>query len=116
MPKRALRRVAAVTADAKPFVLNIRWDNGDENHVDVAGIVGAFRAYAPLRLDPDLFRKVRVGEHGVDVVWNDEIDMAADTLWRLSQEQGEEPCLQKRSVVGASGGLSRSIRRRRRSA
>ena len=30
---------------------------------------------------------VRVGEHGTDIVWSDEIDMAADTLWRLAQEQ-----------------------------
>ncbi len=28
-----------------------------------------------------------VGEHGTDVVWSDEIDMSADTLWRLAQEQ-----------------------------
>jgi DNA-binding XRE family transcriptional regulator len=40
-----------------------------------------------LRQAPDLFRKVRVGEHGTDIVWTDEIDMAADTLWRLAQEQ-----------------------------
>jgi Protein of unknown function (DUF2442) len=40
-----------------------------------------------LRRSPELFRQVRLGEHGRDVVWNDEIDMAADTLWRLAQEQ-----------------------------
>ena len=36
---------------------------------------------------PELFRQVRVGEHGTDIVWTDEIDIAADTLWRLAQEQ-----------------------------
>jgi hypothetical protein len=90
MPKRTLRRIAAVVADSKPFVLNIRWDNGDERPVDVSGIVGTFRVYAPLRHEPGLFPKARVGEHGVDVVWTDEIDMAADTLWRLAQEQSGE--------------------------
>lgn len=30
---------------------------------------------------------MRVGEYGTDVVWSDEIDMSADTLWRLAQEQ-----------------------------
>jgi hypothetical protein len=33
---------------------------------------------------------VRLGEHGTDVVWTDEIDMAADTLWRLAREQAGE--------------------------
>jgi DNA-binding transcriptional regulator YiaG len=34
-----------------------------------------------------LFTRVRVGEYGADVVWSDEIDMSADTLWRLAREQ-----------------------------
>jgi len=34
-----------------------------------------------------LFGRVQVGDYGTDVCWPDEIDMAADTLWRLAQEQ-----------------------------
>lgn len=45
------------------------------------------RAYAPLRESSDLFRPVRVGGHGTDIVGTDEIDRAADTPWRLSPEQ-----------------------------
>ena len=30
---------------------------------------------------------MRLGEHGTDIVWTDDIDMAADTIWRLAQEQ-----------------------------
>ena len=30
---------------------------------------------------------MQVGAHGTDIVWTDEIDMSADTLWRLAQEQ-----------------------------
>jgi hypothetical protein len=44
-------------------------------------------AYAPLRRAPELFDEVRVGERGADVAWSEEIDMSADTLWRLAQEQ-----------------------------
>jgi hypothetical protein len=40
-----------------------------------------------LRRDPELFRHVRVGEHGKDVVWPGDIEMSNDTLWRLAQEQ-----------------------------
>jgi hypothetical protein len=87
MPRKTLPRIVAVTPDEKPLTLHIRWDKGDESRVDVSGPIETFRVYEPLRRSPELFRRVRVGEHGTDVVWTDEIDMAADTLWRLSQEQ-----------------------------
>jgi hypothetical protein len=53
----------------------------------VSGMIQSFRVYEPLRRDPDLFQQVRLGEHGADVVWSHQIDLAADTLWRLSREQ-----------------------------
>jgi hypothetical protein len=69
------------------MTLRILWENGGESLVDVPGLVETFRVYAPLRNSPKLFREVRLGEHGADVVWTDEIDMAAETLWRLAREQ-----------------------------
>jgi DNA-binding transcriptional regulator YiaG len=87
MPKKPLPRIAAVSAAKKPLTLLVRWEKGDESRVDVSGLVEAFRVFEPLRRSPDLFKQVRVGEHGTDIVWTDEIDMAADTLWRLAQEQ-----------------------------
>ncbi len=87
MPKKTLPRILAVTTDRKPLTLHIRWDKGDESRVDVSGLVETFRVYKPLRHSPELFGRVRVGEHGTDIVWSDEIDMAADTLWRLAREQ-----------------------------
>jgi Protein of unknown function (DUF2442) len=86
MPRRILPRIAAVSSDRKPLTLRVRWDRGEESFIDVSGPVETFRVYEPLRRSPDLFRQVRLGEHGTDVVWNDEIDMAADMLWRLAQE------------------------------
>jgi len=76
-----------VTAGNRPLTLLLRWQDGSEGVVDVSGIIGAFRVYAPLRDSSELFRQVRLGEHGTDIAWSDEIDMAADTLWRLAQEQ-----------------------------
>jgi hypothetical protein len=87
MPKKTLPRIEAVSADRKPLTLRIRWKNGDESRVDVSGLVNTFRVYEPLRHSPELFEQVQLGEFGTDVVWNDVIDMAADTLWRLAQEQ-----------------------------
>ena len=74
----------------RPLTLRVRWDRGNESLIDVSGMIENFRVYAPLRNSPELFRQVRVGEYGTDVVWPDEIDMAADTLWRLAQEQSGE--------------------------
>jgi DNA-binding transcriptional regulator YiaG len=87
MPKKTLPRIAAVTADTKPFTLRVRWEKGEESRIDLSGMIEAFRVFEPLRQSRDLFRRVRVGEHGTDIVWTDDIDMSADTLWRLAQEQ-----------------------------
>jgi DNA-binding XRE family transcriptional regulator len=87
MPTKTLPRIVAVAAGDKPMTLRIHWRKGDETLVDVSGMIATFRTYSPLRQAPELFRNVRVGEHGTDIVWTDEIDMAADTLWRLAQEQ-----------------------------
>jgi len=87
MPRRTLPRIADVTPGKEPFCLRVRWDKGDESTVDVSGLIKSFRVYAPLRRSRKLFRKVRVGEYGTDIVWSEAIDMAADTLWRLAQEQ-----------------------------
>jgi DNA-binding transcriptional regulator YiaG len=87
MPKKTLPCIVSVAAGNKPLTLRIRWDKGDESLVDVSGMIETFRVFAPLRHSPDLFRQVRLGDLGTDIVWTDEIDMAADTLWRLAQEQ-----------------------------
>ncbi len=87
MPKKTLPRIIAVSAGERPNTLHIRWDGGGESLVDASGLIKTFRAYAPLRQSDELFRQVRVGEYGTDIVWSDELDMSADTLWRLAQEQ-----------------------------
>jgi DNA-binding XRE family transcriptional regulator len=68
-------------------MLQIQWNTGEQSLVDVSGIIDSFRFYAPLRDSAELFRRVRVGEHGADVVWPGELDMSSDTLWRLAREQ-----------------------------
>jgi DNA-binding XRE family transcriptional regulator len=92
VPKKTLPRVLSVKAGKKPLTLHIRWDTtgrdgSTESLVDVSGPVETFRVYEPLRHSTALFGQVKVGEHGTDIVWPGDIDMAADTLWRLAQEQ-----------------------------
>ena len=88
MPRKILARIKSVAVGDQPMTLRLGWDSGDETVVDVSGMIQTFRIYEPLRRDHALFGQVRVGEHGTDVLWTDEIDMAADTLWRLALEQG----------------------------
>ena len=87
MPRKTLPRIASVAAGKKPLTLLIRWEKGGESRIDVSGLVETFRVYEPLRRSPELFGRVQVGDYGTDVCWPDAIDMAADTLWRLAQEQ-----------------------------
>ena len=87
MQEKSLPRIAAVLPGTAPMTLCVTWRHGGESVVDVSGLIRTFRLYEPLRNDAVLFRQVRVGEHGTDIVWTDAIDMAADTLWRLSREQ-----------------------------
>jgi len=82
---RVAPRITAVTPGDRPLTLLVRWSQGGESLIDISGLIKAFRAYAPLRDDPALFAKVEVGELGSDVIWSDEIDIAADSLWRLTQ-------------------------------
>jgi hypothetical protein len=90
MPRKVLPLIAAVAPGEQPMTLRVRWDKGEESLIDVSGMIHSFRQYAPLRQSPELFRQVRVGEHGTDVVWTDEIEMAADTLRHLAQGQAGE--------------------------
>ena len=60
MPRKRLPRLAAVTAGDRPLTLFLRWQDGSEGVVDVAGIIGTFRVYAPLRDSLELFQQVRL--------------------------------------------------------
>jgi hypothetical protein len=73
--------------DHGPFVAEITWDDGNKNLVDLTDMIVTFKVFAPLR-SGDIFRNVRVGEHGWDIVWNDDVDMSSDTLWRLARRIG----------------------------
>ena len=87
MPKKALPRIVTVSAGDRPHTLIIQWKDSSQSTVDVSGLINTFRAYMPLRQSWELFKQVRVGEYGTDIVYSDDLDMPADTLWRLAHEQ-----------------------------
>lgn len=86
MQGKVLPRIATVSDCETPLTLRVKWRSGPECRVDLSGTIESFLLYEPLR-SPELFGQARVGEHGTDVVWNEQIGVSADTLWRLALEQ-----------------------------
>ncbi|MCJ2126255.1 DUF2442 domain-containing protein [Methylobacterium sp. J-077] len=68
--------------------LLVTWKNGAESPVDVEAHLDTFAVFAPLRADAHAFATVTVGEWGRNVHWTHDMEIAADTLWRLALEQG----------------------------
>jgi Protein of unknown function (DUF2442)/Helix-turn-helix domain len=81
--------IKAVRTD-KGRCLVIAWKGGSESVVDVLAPLAEYAVFAPLRDDDERFREVEAGEWGWCVRWSDDMEIAADTLWRLALEQGAE--------------------------
>ena len=79
--------IKAVRADEGRTVV-LTWKAGGESLVDLAGHVGRYAVFAPLRGNDGLFAKVAVGEWGWSIHWSEDMEIASDTLWRLALEQG----------------------------
>ena len=82
-----IKHVSAV----RPHILRVEWENGVQGEIDVGRMIHEYAVFEPLRADDDLFARVHVGEWGWHAAWIDEeIEMSADTLWRLWLEQRGE--------------------------
>jgi hypothetical protein len=88
--------------------LAVTWDDGRRSAIDLAGIVGARAALAPLS-DPEIFHGIRVSDDGWSVEWPGcGIDFGSDQLRRWADEQEGEamPAGDFRAWMGRHG-LSR---------
>lgn len=81
----ALPTLRAVAA-GPGLSLDVTWDNGAHETVDVGPVVNSYRVFRPLRRNRALFRRVRLGDFGASVTWTDEIDMDALTVARMAQQ------------------------------
>jgi hypothetical protein len=79
--------IEAVQAE-KGRAVAITWKGGADSLVDLAEHLAKYRTLAPLRADLALFRRVAVGDWGWSLHWSDDLEISADTLWRLALEQG----------------------------
>lgn len=84
----SLKRITAARVEG-PCSLRVTWEDGVERVVDLAGLVRAYKVYAPL-LDGERFGQARPGEHGWTVDFGDDLEIPSDQLARLAQEQAGE--------------------------
>lgn len=84
-------KIRAVRADLGRHLV-VTWRGGAESIVDVAPHLARYAIFAPLhqgvRQGAALFRTAAVGDWGWSVRWTGDMEIAADTLWRLALEQG----------------------------
>jgi Protein of unknown function (DUF2442) len=67
--------------------LAVTWKGGIESIVDVAKPIADYAIFAPLRSDDELIRSVTIGEYSWPAHWPNDMEISADTLWRLAVEQ-----------------------------
>lgn len=71
-------------------VVVVSWKGGAESIVDLTDYIEDYVIFTPLRRDQEAFETVSVGEWGWCASWTPDMEIAADTLWRLSLQQGAE--------------------------
>lgn len=79
-------RVKKVEVSA-PYRLLITFGDDVKMIVDLEEVIDRFPALAPLK-DQSLFCLAHIDEWGLNVVWNDQIDLAGDNLRAEATEQG----------------------------
>lgn len=82
-------RVEAAAAAEQPLHLAITWADGTKSVVDLTALVRDLKVFEPLD-DPATFADVRADESGWSIKWRGDVDLGADTLWRLALEQRGE--------------------------
>lgn len=79
-------RIAQVGVAEKPFHIRVTWVDDTSSTVDLWSLIDDLDVFAPLA-DPNFLAQVTVDEWGWSIRWNDQIDLGADTLWRMALEQ-----------------------------
>ena len=82
-----LPRVKAVSAARAPWTLNVTWDDGSKDRVDLTGLIHRSRHFCVFLGQPSVFRQVRVAYFGAGIEWDNGLDYGADTLKMMADEQ-----------------------------
>lgn len=65
--------------------LSVQFTNGTTKIYEVAPLMQRFSAFRILE-DETLFRDVKVDQGGYGIVWNDDLDLFCDELWKNGAE------------------------------
>src|SRR5207245_1128288 len=68
-----------------PYRLKIRWSTGETLDVDLGAKLKSLPPLAHV-LDPEMFRRARVGDHGTSIEWMD-AEIGADNVYAWTREQ-----------------------------
>ena len=72
-----------------PATLQIDWNTGEHLAVDVSRLLARFKLYTALK-NPTTFAQAQADDWGHSVIWPENIDMSADSLYELAREQAGE--------------------------
>ena len=72
-----------------PTAVEIDWSTRKAMRVNLAALPRRYKALQPLKRR-DVFVRATVGDWGHSVSWGNDIEVGADTLYRLAQEQAGE--------------------------
>jgi len=70
-------------------VLRVSWRDHGVDRIDLGPLIFAGQSLAALRT-PAAFAMAAVGEYGWTIVWNDDLELDADQLFRLGRYQAGE--------------------------
>ena len=68
------------------YKLSVQFAEGVTKIYDVASLFEKYRFFLPLKESPELFSSVIVDQGGYGIVWNDDIDISCDELWKNGTE------------------------------
>ncbi len=81
-----MARILRLGLSRKALTLTIDWEGGERTPVDLTGLIESTPALAPLA-DPAVFRQAATVERGHGVEWPGGLDVSADTLRIIADEQ-----------------------------
>ncbi len=73
-----IKKIRAVA----PATLHLTWSNGTKAVLDIQNVLRK-KAFSPLS-DATIFTAAQVGDWGHSVVWPNNIELGADSLWRIT--------------------------------
>jgi hypothetical protein len=85
-PVDKLPRIKSVKA-GKDWTLQVTWDDGSRDRVDLTGLVTRSRHFRAFLDDPAVFGEVQVAHYGSALAWPNGLDYGADTLKVMAEEQ-----------------------------